>query len=250
VSILRNIWVALGLCVTAAAASPVGIDERLGQTVPLETVFRDEAGKPVPLRAVITKPTLLLLVYYECPSICNPLMNSLVETLNRTDLVPLRDFQVVTVSFDETETAPLAARKKENYLKAFQRPFPPEAWHFLTGEKKSIDALTDAVGFRFQRTGKDFNHAGAIIVLSPEGKIVRYLHGISFMPFDIKMSLIEASKGKTMPAVNRMLAFCYSYDPEGRKYTFNLLKVAGISMVTFIGLFVAWLVVTTKRQKA
>jgi protein SCO1 len=237
------------LALTTAAAAPVGIDEKLGQTVPLDTVLNDEAGKPVPLRALLTKPTLLLLVYYECPNICNPLMNSLVETLNRTDIEPGRDFQVITISFDETETPALAAKKKENYLKSFQRPFPPEAWRFLTGDKKSIDAITDAVGFRFQRTGRDFNHAGVITVLAADGKISRYLHGITFMPFDIKMSLVEAAKGQTMPALNRVLAFCYSYDPEGRKYVFNLLKVAGITGFTFIGLFVAWLVITTKRQK-
>lgn len=235
--------------VMAVEPAAVGVDEKLGQSIPLDAVFLDEAGKPVPLRALITKPTLLLLVYYECPSICNPLMNSLVETLNRTDIEPGRDYQVLTISFDETETPALAARKKENYLKSFQRPFPPEAWRFLTGDKKSIDAITDAVGFRFVRTGRDFNHAGVITVLASDGKITRYLHGIQFMPFDIKMSLIEASKGKTMPPLNRVLAFCYSYDPEGRKYTFNLLKVAGISMFTFIGLFVAWLVITSKRQK-
>jgi protein SCO1/2 len=177
-------------------------------------------------------------------------MNSLVETLNRTDIEPLRDFQVITISFDETETPALAAKKKENYLKLFQRPFPPEAWRFLTGDKKAIEAITDAVGFRYVRVGRDFNHVGVITVLGSDGKIIRYLHGITFMPFDIKMSLIEASKGRTMPPVNRVLAFCYSYDPDGRKYTFNLLKVAGISMFTFIGLFVAWLVITSKRQKA
>jgi protein SCO1/2 len=237
------------LAMAAPAAPSVGIDEKLGQRIPLDTIFNDEAGKPVPLRALVTKPTLLLLVYYECPNICNPLMNSLVETLNRTEIEPLRDFQVLTISFDETETPALAARKKDNYLKSFQRPFPPEAWRFLTGDKKSIDAVTDAVGFRFARTGRDFNHPGVITVLAPDGKIIRYLHGITFMPFDLKMSLIEASKGQTMPALNRVLAFCYSYDPEGRKYAFNFLKVAGVSMFTFIGLFVAWLVVTTKRRR-
>ena len=227
----------------------VGIDEKLGQTIPLNLAFVDEEGKPLPLRALVTKPTLLLLVYYECPSICNPLMNSLVQTLNRTDLDPGREYQVITVSFDETETYTLAAKKKESYLKSFQRPFPKEAWRFLTGNKAAIDTLTDAVGFRFQRTGNEFNHAGGITVLAPDGKIIRYLHGITFMPFDIKMSLIEASKGKTMPPLNRVLAFCYSYDPEGRTYAFNFLKVVGVTVTTFVALFIAWLVITTKRHR-
>lgn len=230
-------------------ATEVGVDEKLGQKIPLDVVFNDEAGKPVPLRALVTKPTLLLLVYYECPNICNPLMNGLAETLDRTDIAPGGDYQVITVSFDETETPALAARKKENYLKSFSRPFPPAAWRFLTGDKKSIAAVTDAVGFRFQRTGRDFNHAGVITVLAADGKIIRYLHGITFLPFDIKMSLIEASKGQTMPPLNRVLAFCYSYDPEGRKYAFNFLKLTGLVVGALIALFVAWLVITTKRQR-
>lgn len=229
--------------------NPVGIDEKLGNQIPLDLVFNDEDGKPTPLRTIVTKPTLLTLVYYECPSICSPLLNGLVETLGRSDIVPGKDYQVLTISFDETETPLLAARKKANYLKSFSRPFPASEWRFMTGDKKAIDALTDAVGFRFQRDGKEFRHAGVITVLTPNGKIARYLHGITFMPFDLKMSLIEASKGHTMPPLNRVLAFCYSYDPQGRSYTFNLLKVAGIGMGTCMGLFVVWLVISTKRYR-
>jgi protein SCO1/2 len=250
-------WVAIPLvawCVlTSVQAQPtdakVGVDEKLGNVIPLDTVFLDEDGKPVPLRALITKPTLLTLVYYECPNICSPLLNGLADTLDRTDMEPGRDYQVLTISFDDTETSALAAQKKKNYLKTFHRPFPESAWRFMTGDARSIAALTDAVGFRFQRTGKDFNHAGVITVLAADGKITRYLHGITFLPFDIKMSLIEASKGKTMPPLNRVLAFCYSYDPEGRRYAFNFLKVVGVVVVTFLALFVAWLVITTKRHR-
>jgi protein SCO1/2 len=243
------------LCLAAAApgwgapGEKVGVDEKLGTTIPMDLVFNDENGKPVPLKALITKPTLLTLVYYECPGICNPLMTGLAETLDRTELVPGKDYEVLSISFNPDEGAKLAAAKKENYLKMFNRPFPKDGWRFLSGDAKAIDALTEAVGFRYQKVGKDYNHPGVITVLTPEGKIARYLHGINFLPFDIKMSTIEASKGKTMPALSRMLAFCYSYDPEGKKYVFNILKVVGVSMFTFIGLFVAWLVITTRRAK-
>ena len=227
----------------------VGVDEKLGGSIPMDLVFNDEDGKPVPLRALITKPTLLTLVYYECPGICSPLMNGLAETLDRTDMEPGKDYQVLSISFNPDEGAKLAAAKKENYLKLFNRPFPKNAWRFLTGDAKNIAALTDAVGFRYQKIGTTYNHAGVITVLTPDGKIARYLHGINFMPFDIKMSTIEASKGRTMPALNRVLAFCYAYDPQGKAYVFNILKVAGIAMMTFAALFVAWLVITTRRAK-
>jgi len=249
-TVLLGIGCVTGSVFAQRAGSPVGIDEKLSAQVPLDLVFNDEDGKPVPLRALITKPTLLTLVYFECPGICSPLLNGLTTTIDRTDLEPGKDYQILTISFNEDDGFPLAAKKKANYLKQLHRPFPASAWRFMTGEKKQIDALTDAVGFRFQRTGDQFQHAGVITVLTPEGKVCRYLYGISFLPFDIKMSAIEASKGKTMPSVaNRVLAFCYSYDPEGRKYVFNILKVAGIAVFTMIGLFAAWLVIKSRRTK-
>lgn len=237
--------------VVAASPVGVGVDEKLGQKIPPELTFNDESGQPVTLQALLGRPTVLALVYYECPGICTPLLNNLAETLDRVDLPAGKDYQVITISFDPTDTPAVAAKKRANYLKQLHRPFPPEAWRFLTtSDTNAIAAITDAVGFRYQKTGKDFNHPGVLTILSADGKVMRYLLGTSFLPFDIKMAVIEAGKGKPMPTLNRMLAFCFSYDPEGRKYVFSTLKVAGVATLAVLacfGGFLAW--VTRKRRE-
>ena len=198
---------------------------------------------------MLGKPTILALVYYECPGICTPLLNNLVDTLDRSELVLGKDYQVITISFDPKDTPALAAKKKANYLKQFHQPIPPEAFRFLTGDQAAIDKITEVVGFRYMATGKDFNHPGVLTILSADGKVMRYLYGVNFMPFDIKMAVIEAARGQPMPSINRALAFCYSYDPQGRKYVFSTLKVSGSVMVFTLGLFVIWLVISSRRHR-
>jgi protein SCO1/2 len=232
-----------------APATQVGVDEHLGRMLPLDLTFLDEEGRPVRLGDLIDRPTILTLVYYRCPSICTPLLSGLVDVVERSGLAPDRDFRIVTISFDETETPDLAARKKMNFLKAFHEPFPPEAWRFLTGDKAAIDRIADAIGFRFQRVGQEFNHPGVITIVSPRGKVARYLYGITFLPFDLKMALNEAAQGKTGPTINRVLYYCFSYDPDGQRYVFDILKVAGTVIMVFAAVFVLWLVVTTRRAR-
>jgi protein SCO1/2 len=231
------------------AADEVGVEEKLGQRVPVDLVFNDETGAPVTLKSLLGKPTILTLVYYECPGICTPLLNNLVNTLDGVDLTPGKDYQVLTISFDPRDTSATASKKRENYLKQFHRPVPPEAWRFLTGNQAAIDQITAAVGFHFKKVGQDFNHPGVIMVLSPDGRMMRYLQGTSFLPFDIKMAVIEASKGHQMATVNRVLSFCFAYDPQGRTYVFSTLKVVGSVMVVFIGMFVTWLVISTRSHR-
>lgn len=240
------LWLAVPL--VGRTADTVGVDEKLGQPVPLEASFYDEAGQPVTLKSLIHKPTILALVYFECPGICTPLLNNLTDTLARLDLRPGEDFQVITISFDPKDQPAVAAQKRQNYLKQLHKPFPPEAWRFLTGNTNSIAAITDAVGFRYTQVGKDFNHPGVLTVLSTDGRIMRYLQGIKFQPFDLKMAVIEASKGRPMPTVNRVLAFCFSYDPDGRKYVFATLKVVGSVTVAMLAGFVAWLVIGNRKR--
>jgi protein SCO1/2 len=241
------VWTAPGWAQSETAG--VGIEEKLGQRVPPELTFNAEDGKPVALQSLFGKPTILTLVYYECPAICTPLLNGLADTLDRLDMEPGKDYQVITISFDVRDTPELAAKKRANYLKRFHKPFPPEAWRFLTGNQAAIDKITDAVGFRYKKAGKDFNHPAVVTVLSPDGRIMRYLQGISFMPFDIKMAVIEASKGRPMPTVNRVLAYCFACDPDGRKYVFSTLKVIGSVTVVMLAMFVAWLVISTRRHE-
>ena len=170
-------------------------------------------------RTLIDKPTILTLNYFRCAGICTPLLNGVVEVLNRTKAEPGKDFQVVTVSFDDRDTPEIAAQKRTNYLKEIKRPFPPSAWRFLTGDAAPPrKALADSVGFKFKREGDDFIHAGAIIVLSPKGKVTRYMYGITYLPADLQMAVHEAARGEAQPTINKLLKFCFSYDPAGRKY--------------------------------
>ena len=244
-------WLLCGILFssTVTVGGTVGIDEQLGKNLPDAVSFNDEQGNPVILQALLGKPTILALVYYECPGICTPLLNNLADTLDRSDLLPGTDYQVITISFDPKDTPATAAKKRANYLKQFHKPFPPAAWRFLTGTQTAIDQVTGAVGFRYTMAGKDFNHPGVLTILSPAGRVMRYLYGVSFMPFDIKMAVIEASQGRPMPSINRALAFCYSYDPEGRRYVFATLKVVGSVMVSTLGLFVLWLVISSRRYR-
>lgn len=215
----------------------IGIDEKLGQKIPSHLTFTDEYGNPITLKDIINKPTIFLFVYYECPGICTPLMTELAEEINRVDLIPGKDYQIISVSIDSGETAELALKKKKNYLNIIKKDFPDDAWKFLTGNSNSILTLTDAAGFYFKQEDEDFIHGGALIFVSGSGKITRYLLGTSFLPFDIKMALIETADEKVTPTLSKMLKFCFSYDPEGRKYTANLTRIFGIgSFILIVGL--------------
>ncbi|MCF8260222.1 MAG: SCO family protein [Melioribacteraceae bacterium] len=227
----------------------VGIDEQLGAIIPLDVEFVDSEGDTVTLGEVINKPVLLSLVYYECPGICSPLLSELSWTLDRIDLAPGEDFQVIALSFDHRETPAISSKWKKNYLKSFtKREFPSSAWTFLTGDSLSIKKVTDAVGFRFKKSDDDqYLHAGTLVSLSPEGKISRYIFGSDYNQFDLKMALIDAESGKTQPTVAKMLQFCFSYDPEGRTYTLNITRIVGTIMLLGIGAFA--LVLTVKKKK-
>jgi protein SCO1/2 len=218
----------------------LGIDPKLGERVPLDVTLVDESGTETALGDIADGPMLLALVYYECPSICNPLLGNIAEVLRKLDLKPVEEYVVVTVSFDHTEDYTLAAQKKKNYLATLPPDFPERGWRFLTGDSTNIDRLTKSVGFSFQKVGEEFVHSIALIAISPDGKIARYLYGMNYLPFDFKMSMIEASKGKVGPSINRALLYCFSYDPEGRSYVFNITKVAGtIGLISVAALFLA-----------
>jgi len=229
-------------------SSEIGIDERLGKHVPLDLSFSDEEGKPVTLRQLVNKPTIVSLVYYHCADICNPLLSEVVSVLDRLESEPGKDFSVLTISFDENDTPVVAAQKKNNYLTAFnKKKFPEKAWRFLTGDITNIRKFTNAVGFKFKREGAGFLHpASPLIVLSSDGKIIRYLYGIKFLPFDLKMAITEASEGRVGTTIGKALLFCYSYDPKGRKYALNILKIAGIIMLLFVITFFVYL--TAKKK--
>jgi protein SCO1/2 len=227
----------------------VGIDEKLGQTVPLDIVLVDEQGDRVSLRSLLDKPTLLTLNYFRCSGICTPLLNGVAEMLQKTDMVPGKDFQVLTVSFDPRDDAELAGRKKANYLKQLKPGFPPTAWRFLTGDPISTKRLADSVGFRFAKHGDDYIHAGAVMVLSSSGKVSRYLYGITYLPFDVKLAVQEAAQGRTGPTVARLLRFCFSYDPAGHKYSLNVTRVAAAFTIMLAAGFGIAVAVQRKKKR-
>jgi len=225
----------------------VGVDEKLGQKVPLDIQLIDEQGDRVALRDLIDKPILLTLNYFRCVGLCTPLLNGVADMLRKTDQVPGKDFQVITVSFDPRDDAELAGEKKQNYIKQLGPNFSPNAWRFLTGNSDSTKRLADAVGFKFAKHGEDYVHAGAIMVLSPTGMVTRYLYGVTFLPFDVKMAVTEAAQGRTGPTIARLLRFCYSYDPSGHKYSLNTTRIAGaFTIVLAAGFSIA---VAVKRKK-
>ncbi|MCK9425768.1 MAG: SCO family protein [Ignavibacteriaceae bacterium] len=204
-----------------------GINEKLGQKIALQSVLLDENGDQISMKQIINKPTVLMFVYYDCPSMCNPLMAEVASLIDRIDLAPAKDYQLVCLSIDETETSTIAAKKKQNILTAVQKQFPPDGWRFLTGDKENILKLTSSAGFSFKKEAGQIAHASALILVSPNGEITRYLMGTTFLPFDLKMAIIESSEGKVSPTVAKLLKFCFNYDPEGRKYVLNITRVAG-----------------------
>jgi protein SCO1/2 len=229
----------------------VGVDEKLGATVPLDIALVDEQGDRIPLRKLIDKPTILTLNYFRCAGLCTPLLNGVAEMLSRIDQVPGKDFQVLTVSFDPSDTAELAQRKKANYIKQLGPAFPTTAWRFMTGDPVSTKRLADAVGFHFAKRDDSYVHAGAIMVLSAQGKVTRYLYGITFLPFDVKMAITEAAQGRTGPTISRLLRFCFSYDPSGHRYYVNITRIAaGFTLMLAVGFGVAIAVKGRRRRKS
>ncbi|MGC1966643.1 MAG: SCO family protein [Candidatus Acidiferrales bacterium] len=199
----------------------VGIDQKLNQSVPLNLTFRDEHGQKVQLGQYFgQKPVILTLVYYNCPMLCTQVLNGVESGLKELPLDIGKQFNVVTVSIDPTEGHVLADVKQEMYTGMYGRPGSARGWHFLTGDEPQIKQLADAVGFRYayDPETKQFAHASAIMILTPEGKISRYLYGIQFPSRDLRLGLDEASEGKIGSPVDAILLFCYHYDPHTGKY--------------------------------
>jgi len=225
----------------------IGIVEQLNDTIPLDLTFVNINRDTVTLRQLIDKPTILSFVYFDCPSICGPMQMGIAEVIGKTDLKPGVDFQVLTISFNPADTPEKAVVKKSNYTTGLTDE-ARENWIYLTGSQDNIKSITDAVGYRFKPTGFDFAHPSAIIVVSPAGKITRYLYGVAFLPFDLKMAVIEAQKGLARPTVNKILEFCFSYDSDGRKYTLQVTRIVG-SLTIFIALIILGVLVLKRKKK-
>lgn len=237
------------------ALQDIGINQRLNRQVPLDLVFRDESGQTVQLREYFgEKPVILSLVYYECPMLCNLVLNGLLRSLRVLTFDAGQQFEVVTISFDPGETPALAAAKKRQYLQSYGRPGAEDGWHFLTGEESAIQQLSQAVGFQYTYDSEQdqYIHASGIMVLTPQGKLARYFYGVEYAPRDLRFSLVEASANKIGSLTDQILLYCYHYDPMTGKYgllIMNVIRVAGLTTVVSLGGFMLVMFRRDRQQK-
>lgn len=222
----------------------VGLDQNLNKSIPLDAEFRDETGRTVPLRTYFgEKPVVIELVFFQCRSVCPKSIYESASALKRISLEPGRDYNVLVVSFDSTDTPQDAAEQKSEYADVFGRPAAYKAgWHFLTGTNDQIHKLTDAVGFHFKWDDptKQFVHATGIMVATPSGKLSRYFYGVQYAPQDLRMALVDASQHKIGSPVDYVLLYCFHYDPSQGRYTLailNVLKIAAtVTLLALAGL--------------
>ncbi len=228
----------------------VGITEQLGADLrQVQAQFVDEKGVSKSLGQWISpqRPTIVSLVYFNCPSLCNLHLNGVLDALKQLSLIPGKDYDLLAVSFDPSETSDLAAAKKYNYQQKYNYPDNGSGIHFLTGDKNSVKTLADMVGFKYKwdDKAKEWAHASAAMLLTPDGKISRYLHGVYFDPKTFRLSIVEASQGKVGSVVDSIMLFCYRYDPSGSQYAlyaFNVMRAGGAVAVAilFFWLFLFW----------
>jgi protein SCO1 len=234
----------------------VGIDQKLNEQLPLDAVFKDEQGNEVRLGQFFNKgkPVIISLVYYQCPMLCNQVMNGMLGSFRQISFNVGEQFEVVTVSFDTKETPQLAAAKKQTYVKGYNRANGAAGWHFLTGDDANVKRLTEAVGFRYtwDEQTKQFAHASGIMLATPEGKLARYFYGIDYPPKDLRLGLVEASENKIGSPVDTLMLYCYHYDPSTGKYgvvIMNVIRLAGIiTVVLIIGLLLLLKRISRKRM--
>ena len=221
----------------------VRIEQKLNQQLPLDLVFRDENGQEVKLGKYFgQKPVVLALVYYDCPMLCTQILNGMVTSFRVLPFQIGKEFDVVTVSFDPRETAALAASKKQVYIDYLPKKMHEDAksgWHFLTGDPANIERIADAVGFRYHydEKTKQFAHASAIMVATPEGKLSHYFYGVNYSARDLRFGLMEASQNKIGSLSEQLSLYCYMYDPTTGKYGAAVMRVVRIAgVITLIGI--------------
>lgn len=230
----------------------VGIDQKLGQQVPLDLAFRDETGKAVQLSQYFgQRPVILSLVYFNCPMLCTQVLNGQEAAMKGLAMDAGNQFEAVTVSIDPSDRPVLASVKKQMYVGMYGRADAAQGWHFLTGDEAQIKQLADAVGFRYayDPDSKQFAHASVIMVLTPDGKISKYFYGIQYSPRDLRLGLVEASARKIGTPVDSILLFCYHYDPHTGKYGLlisRLIQAGGLLTVLAIG---AMMLVFFRRER-
>lgn len=238
--LLAAVWDAFGQTLSKEQIARTEIEQRLQSQVPLNATFRDESGTPVRLGSFFgQRPVILVLAYYECPNLCNLVLNGVLESTRNLHQIAGRDFEIVVVSINPRESAALAAAKKQTYVTRYGRPGGNTGWHFLTGDAAEIEQLSTAVGFHFDydATSKQYAHGSGIVVLTPAGVVSRYLLGIEYPPKDLRLALAEAATGRIGSLANRLLLLCFHYDPNTGRYSLlisRVLQVAGVGTVLLV----------------
>ncbi len=235
----------------------IGISENLGQKLDLSLMLTDETGKQVPLSSFYDgrKPVVISLIYFSCPGLCNFHLNGAVDALKKMDWSAGDKYQYLAISFDSKENAELAAKKKETYMKLYERPGTENGWHFLTADEATIQKITSQIGFRFQwnKEAQEWAHASAAVITTPEGKLSRYLHGIMFDEKTFKLALNEATEGKIGSFVDKMVWYCFQYDPRQSKYTLyavNLMKIGGVAIILILAAVLLPVWIRSRKEQA
>jgi len=230
----------------------IGFDQNLNQRVPLDTMFTDETGRRVRLGEYFgTRPVVMVFAYYECPMLCTQVVNGLASALSVISLEPGRDFEIVTVSFDPRDRPAAAAAKKSHALDRYKRPGANDSWHFLTGQQTEIDRLTRAAGFRYvwDQPTNQFAHPSGIIVLTPDGRLARYLFGIEYGSRDLRLGIVEASEGRVGNPADALLLYCYHYDPMAGRYGFVIMRALRLAGAATVLALTAFVVVMFRRER-
>lgn len=225
----------------------IGIVEKLGDTLPLDLTFYNEKNDTVTLGSLISKPTILSFVYFDCPGLCSPLLDGIADVVSKMDLALGKDYNMVTISFNTKDTPEKARVKKLNFIQKIKENDRVN-WTYLTGDLENIQKITEAAGFRYKPMGVDFAHPATIIILSPKGKITRYLYGVTFLPFDVKMAIAEAEQGFTRPTRSKILQYCFGYDTVTRSYTLQFTRLIGTFMLLAAVFFALFIFITSRKK--
>lgn len=270
----RNLGLRLLAVLMLAAASPasaqlanqvppqleeVGVEEHLDAKIPMNLEFRDEYGAIVTLADYFdgTKPVILTLNYYKCPMLCGLQLNGLLDGLKDLEWTPGQEFELVTISINPLETPALATEKKQNYIKRYERPSAAKGWHFLTGKEPEIRQLASTLGFgyTYDRETGEYAHAAAIFVVTPDGRVARYLYGIEYPERRLRLALLEASEGEIGTTIDQIILYCFHYDPSSRRYSpvaMNIMRLGASVTAVVVGLTLGgfWLREARRRKKS
>ncbi len=233
----------------------MGVDEHLDAQVPLDAVFKDESGKMVRFGDFVDgkRPVLLVLAYHSCTTLCPFVQNGALDSMKGIQWTIGREFDVITLSIDPRDSPAMAADKKKSMVASYDRDGAAKGWHFLVGDDQNAHRVADAVGWKYHRDGQgEFAHPSAVMLLKPNGRVARYLYGIEFPATDLRIGLLEASEGRSITTVERVLLYCYHYDPNGRKYSLlatHVMQVGGGLTVALLGVFIGALWLKERRKK-